>query len=78
MPRTPSTIHKTYTKLMIAGMILHVVKSLNNLPSESGLTGRVSPAMLISVCSPVSYDTVMKLNYGDYVQAHECKQITND
>ena len=68
--------YKRYTKLMVAGMILHITKSLNSLPSESGITADLSPATLITGCSPVSYNSVIKLNYGDYVHAHETKQVT--
>ena len=67
-----------YPKLMVAGMILHIVKSLNNLPSETGIQGNISPATLITGCGPLKYESLMQLNFGDYVHAHETKQVTND
>ena len=70
--------YKRYPKLMVAGMVLHVVKSLNNLPSETGIQCAHSPATLITGCGPVDYNTVMSLNFGDYVQVHESRYVTND
>ena len=63
---------------MVAGMITHVVKCLNQIPTESGIDTDLSPATLITGSSPPDYNSVIKLNFGDYVQAHELNIVTND
>ena len=70
--------YKRYPKLMVAGMVLHVVKNLNSLPTDIGIQCGYSPASLITGSAPVDYNTVISLNFGDYVQVHEEKYITND
>ena len=63
---------------MVAGMVLHVTKSLNNLPCDTGFKANLSPASLIIEYSPVNFTSIMKLNFGDYVQVHKTRKVTND
>ena len=58
-----------YPKIMVAGMVTHVVKSLNQLPSETGIDTHLSPASLITGSPIPDYNNIIQLNYGDYVQA---------
>ena len=70
--------YKTYPKIMVAGMVLHVTKSLNNLPTDTGINANLSPSSLITGCPPVNFNSVMMLNFGDYVQVHEARQVKNN
>ena len=63
---------------MVAGMVTHVVKSLNQLPSETGIDTHLSPASLITGSSKPDYNNIIQLNYGDYVQAYEPSTTNND
>ena len=69
---------KRYPKIMVAGMLTHITKSLNQLPAENGIDMHLSPATLITGCAAPDYNSVIKLNFGDYVQAHEPNAVTND
>ena len=70
--------YKHYPKIMVAGMITHVMKSLNQLPSETGIDNHLSPAALITGSTKPDYNSLIKLNYGEYVQAYEPNTTTND
>ena len=66
-----------YPKIMVAGMVTHVIKSLNQLPTESGIDTHLSPASLITGSPVPDFNNIM-LNYGDYVQPYEPNTSGND
>ena len=62
--------YKRYPKIMVAGIMLHVTKSLNNLPTSTGIKANLSPSSLITGCPPVNFNSVIQLNFGDYVHKY--------
>ena len=70
--------YKYYPKIMVTGMVTHVIKSLNQLPSATGIDDHLSPADLITGSSTPDFNSIIKLNYGDYVQAYKPGTSTND
>ena len=70
--------YKYHPKIMVSGMVTHIIKSLNQLPSETGIDNHLSPSALITGSSAPDFNSIMKLNYGDYVQTYEPTTNTND
>ena len=66
-----------YTKAMIKASITKRVKDLNKLPSNNGISNTLSPSTLITGKPSSDFLEVIKLNFGDYVQAYNAKKITN-
>ena len=53
---------------MIVGCMMYVLKCINNLPAENGLSKEISPTTLVTGDPPPSFDELCKLKFGDYVQ----------
>ena len=56
-----------YTRTMVSGLVIRVVQSLNELPSENGISPELSPQTLIMGSPPPSFGDITELAYGDYV-----------
>ena len=67
-----------YPKVMVRGCCVKVIKDLNNMPAEGGVSRTISPGSLIGGKPPPDYNKVMGLNFGDYVQVHIPRQRTNN
>ena len=70
--------YEYYPKIMVTGMISHVIKSLNQLPSETGIRTHLSPAASITGSPAPDFNSIINLNFGDYVQAYKPNSTTND
>ena len=74
--RVRCTIHdlpfKSYPRILVT------VKRLNNLPADEGILGTMSPNTLVTGAQCPDYSELVKLHFGDYVQVHQEKQITNN
>ena len=66
-----------YPKVMVTGCAMHVLKSINGLPSENGLSTVLSPHTLITGEAAPSFKEICNLNFGDYVQTSHGR-TTND
>ena len=69
--------YKRYPMIMVAGMILHITKSLNNFLSIMGIKLNMSPASIVTGCASINFNSIMKLNFRNYAQVHEISHITN-
>lgn len=58
-----------YPKLMVQACVSNAVKHLNQLPSLSGISNTLSPASMILGVPPPDFGSVIRLRFGDYVQA---------
>jgi hypothetical protein len=69
---------RRWPKQMIIGCITYVVKCLNDIPSENGVSDTLGANTLITGMPGRSFEDIMKLNIGDYVQAYNIPgDITN-
>ena len=64
-----------YSKLMITSMITHIVISLNQLPSETGIDTHLSPAALITGCSAPDYDSIKSVSISVIMYKHMSRII---
>ena len=80
--RTRCHVHRLpyirYPKEMVIGCVIHIVKCLNQLPADDGISEDQSPATLVTGAPSPDYKEITKLNFGDYVLAHTTIQKTND
>ena len=67
-----------YPTVMIKGLITKRVKDLNQLPSNNGISNTLSSSTLMTGKPSPDFLEVIKLNFGDYVQAYNAKKITNN
>jgi len=56
-----------YPRAMVAGAAMHALISINQLPSNNGLSNILSPSTLITGESTPDFNNIIKLNFGDYV-----------
>ena len=66
--------YQQYPKAMVDGCVLFVTHIHNNTPSDAGLSPNLSPQLLVRGSPPPVFNT---LAFGDYVQVHVRRQITN-
>ena len=56
-----------HPKVMVIGCMMYVLKSINQLPADNGLSPDISPNTLVMGDPPPSYRDVCKLRFGDFV-----------
>ena len=56
-----------YPKAMIIGCVMYVLKAINQLPSDNGLSRDISPNTLVMGEPPPSYHDIYKLRFGGIV-----------
>lgn len=54
-------------KAMVINCMMYVLKAINQLPSDNGLSKDISPNTLVMGDPPPSYHDICKLRFGDYV-----------
>ena len=70
--------YKKYPRQMVKGCVGMVLKCLNQLPKTNSVCTNMSPSSIVlGTCKP-DYEEIKKLNFGDYVQAHQPLNITSD
>lgn len=62
---------------MVNGCVVKTTKDLSNIPTENGVSRERSLATMIAGRPPPDFHEVMKLNFGDYVQAHTVSNKTD-
>ena len=60
--------YQSYPKIMIEGCVYNVIKQLNSLPADNGISTDMSPNTLITGAPPPEYDKITRITYGTYVQ----------
>lgn len=79
--KTRSNVHglpyRRYPTEMVCGVVIKSIKDLNNEIPNDGVSENVPPGPIISGIQSPSYTDIMKLNFGDYVQTHVPRTITN-
>ena len=50
---------------------------MNCLPADDGILDTMSPNTLVTGAQNLDYNELVKLQFGDYVQVHQERQITN-
>ena len=68
---------KNYPKVLVTGCINYNIKRLNNLPADDGISDIMSPNTRVTGAQNLDYNKLVKLQFGDYVQVHQERQITN-
>ena len=69
---------KVYPKVLVMGCVNYNIKHLmNNLPADDGISDTISPNTLVIGAQNLDYNELVKLQFGDYVQVHQERQITN-
>jgi hypothetical protein len=63
-------------KIMISHMVSDAVRSLNQFPRATGISSTMSPSTIVTGAPTPDY-TVMRLEFGTYVQVYEDKAPTN-
>ena len=80
--RVRCTIHdlpfKNYPRVLVTGCVNYNLKCLNNLPADDGVSSTMSPNTLVTGAQSLDYSKLVKLHFGDYVQVHQEKNITNN
>ena len=66
-----------YHKQIIVGYMTHVIKGLNQLSTEDGISIIVSLPTLVTGVPGPDYHQIQKLNFVDYVQSYNMKGKTN-
>lgn len=69
--------YRRYPRIMVRGAVIKTVQEANDLPVEDGVADNISPGTLIVGTQRPNYNNIIQLNFGDYVQVHEGKTITN-
>ena len=69
---------EVYPIEMVCGCVIKSVKDLNTEVAEDGLSDTLSSCTLVTGRVNLSYKEVQALNFGDYVQAHVPRKITNN
>ena len=73
--RTRCIIHdlpyRQYPRAMVEGCVTSATMSLNNLPSLDDVSKRLSPASMIVGRAAPDFNTISKLNFGDYVKVYQ-------
>ena len=59
------------------GCVNYNIKRLNNLPADDGISDTLSLNTLVMGAQNPDYNELVKLQFGDYVQVHQERQITN-
>ena len=62
---------------MVCVVIIKAVKDLDNEIPSDGLSDRITPGSLVSGREAPSYDEIMQLNFGAYVQVHFPSRMSN-
>lgn len=62
--------YKRCPKQMVIACVIYVIKCLNEVPDDNGISDSISPGTLISGVPGQSYKEIMKINFGDYVQVY--------
>ena len=70
--------YKRYPIEMVCGAVRKSIKDINNEVANDGVSDELSPATIIEGIAGPSYKEILKLNFGDYVQAHVPANKTND
>ena len=66
-----------YPKVLVTVCVNCNIKRLNNLPADDGISDTMSPNTLVTGAHNLDYNELVKLQFGDYVQVHQERQITN-
>ena len=69
---------KIYPRILVTGCVNYNLKRLNNLPADDGISSTMSPNTLVTGAQCPNYDELVKLHFGDYVQVHQEKRVTNN
>lgn len=67
--------YRKYPKVMIIGCVNHVIKTDNNIISQSGLSLELPPTTIVTGVPPPNYEAIMTQKFGDYAQVF--KDTTN-
>ena len=68
---------RNYPCMLTMGAVIFAIKALNSESGMSSLSKDLFPMTLITGMAPPIYNTLMELSYGDYVQTHNAKEVTN-
>ena len=78
--RVRSTIHglpfKRLPRVLVRGLCEFAVTSLNQIPSENGVSTDMSPASIVTGKPPIDFNK-LKLEFGTYAQVFEDNNPTN-
>ena len=69
---------KIYPRQMVKGCVGMVLKYLNQLLNENSVCTNMSPSSIVLGTCKLDYEEIKNLNFGDYVQAHQPHNITNN
>ena len=69
---------RNYPRVLITGCITYNIKRLNSIPAEDGISDTMSPNTLVTGAQCLDYNELVKLHFGDYVQVHQERRITNN
>ena len=69
--------YKRYPIEMVCGCVIKLVKELNCVVSNNGVSKDLTPGTLVTGVPGPSYKEIMKLNFGDYMHAHLSAETTN-
>ena len=69
---------KSYPRVLVTGCVTYNIKCLNGLPADDGISETMSPNTLVTGAQCPDYGELVKLHFGDYVQVHQERRITNN
>ena len=78
MSYTHTTLSKIPPRRMVKCCMGMVLQCLNQLPDNNSVYIDMSTNSIVVGTSKPDYEEIKKLNFGDYVQAHQPSNITND
>ena len=60
--------YRVYPKIMVEGCVCNVMKQLNALPADNGISKEMSPATLVTGAAAPEYKNITRMTYGTYAQ----------